>query len=184
MRELYYNQLATTFILDQPDVHGTPGARNSTYKESIGPTYRNLAHHPAVPEPGEDVTVSIDVDDPDGVGGATLFYRIDGKGDFSSVVMVEAAKGHWTGVLPGQTARKIVQFYVQTVDRAFPASASTAPARGPDSRALVKWDDRPAVDTHQHLRLIMIPTEARALHRNRPPRTSLQQAGGPDHRHQ
>ena len=163
--ELYYNQVTTTFILEQPDAHGTPGALNSTFQENIGPTYRNLSHSPVVPAVNQDVTVSAEIDDPDGVGGATLFYRVDGDDEFSSVAMTDGAGEKWSGTIPGQSAREIVHFYVEAVDSAVPAVVSNAPARGPESRALVKWDDGRAVDTHQNLRLIMITSEANAMHR-------------------
>ena len=162
--ELYYNQVTTTFILKQPDTHGTPGRQNSTYEANIGPTYLNLTHTPVVPAANEDVTVSVEIRDPDDVAGATLLYRLDDDEEFEAVPM-ERTGMVWKGSIPGQSAREIAQFYVEAVDRNVPAAMSTAPAKGPDSRALVKWDDGRAVDTHQNLRLIMLSDEANAMHR-------------------
>ena len=163
--ELYYNQVSTTFVLAQPDKHGTPGAQNSTFQQNLGPTYHDLSHHPVVPAANEDITVSVKIDDPDGIAGATLNYRVDGDDDFTSVAMTESGAGTWSGTIPGQSAREVVHFYVEAADNAVPAVSSFAPARGPDSRALVKWDDGRAVETHQNIRLIMLTSEANDMHR-------------------
>ena len=164
--ELYYNQVTTTFILDQPQSHGTPGARNSTYQENAAPTYHHLSHSPVVPDANEDVAVSVDIDDPDGVASATLYYREDGDDPFISRTMSQGADGRWQGIIPGQTARKIVHFYVEAFDGAAPAQSSYAPARGPESSALIKWQDGGAEETHQNLRLIMLTDEANDMHRS------------------
>ncbi|MDA0814910.1 MAG: lamin tail domain-containing protein, partial [Verrucomicrobia bacterium] len=164
--ELYYNQVTTTFILDQPQSHGTPGARNSTYEGNSAPTYKHLSHSPVVPEANEDVTVSVKIDDPDSVASATLYYRVDGDVPFVSRTMAEAADGRWQGTIPGQAARKIVHFYVEAFDGATPAKSSFTPARGPESRALIKWQDGGAEKMHQNLRLIMLTAEANAMHRS------------------
>ncbi|MCB1097669.1 MAG: lamin tail domain-containing protein [Verrucomicrobiae bacterium] len=167
--ELYYNQVTTTFILDQPQSHGTPGARNSTYRENSAPTYLHLSHSPVVPDANEDVTVSVDIDDPDGIASATLYYRLDGDTPFLSRTMSHGADGRWQGIIPGQSARRIVHFYVEAFDGAAPAQSSYAPAHGPESRALIKWQDGGAEETHQNLRLIMLTDEANDMHRSDQP---------------
>ncbi|MGK0188139.1 MAG: hypothetical protein ACI9R3_003931, partial [Verrucomicrobiales bacterium] len=163
--ELYYNQVTTTFILDQPDSHGTPGARNSTYQDNAAPTYHHLSHSPVVPEANADVTVSVEIDDPDGVASATLHYRVDGDDPFTSRTMTQGVDGTWSGTIPGQARREIVHFYVEAFDGTVPAKNSFAPARGPDSRALIKWEDDGAEEAHQNLRLIMLTSEANDMHR-------------------
>ena len=65
--ELYYNRLAKTVILKQPDKHGTPGEENSTRVVNSGPTFQNVNHYPPVPEPNQSITLRGQVNDPDGV---------------------------------------------------------------------------------------------------------------------
>ena len=84
--EFYYNKLAELVILDQPETHGTPGAQNSAYSTSVGPTLSNLLHQPAVPTSSQDITVSVDAEDPDGLGNLTLKYSVN-AGAFQSVAM-------------------------------------------------------------------------------------------------
>ena len=79
--ELYYNKLAKTVILEQPDRHGTPGRQNSAFVENLGPTISHLTHSPATPQPGESVTVTATASDPDGVSAMTIHYRV-GNGAF------------------------------------------------------------------------------------------------------
>src|SRR5439155_2974659 len=75
---LYFNRLARTTLLDAPALHGTPGARNSTYATNIGPTYGGFRHEPAVPAPLAPVTVSAEASDPDDVSAMTLWWSAGG----------------------------------------------------------------------------------------------------------
>jgi|GEM_PF-1367606 len=125
--EFYYNKLARLVILDQPDLHGTPGARNSTFTEASGPDLSMLVHQPAVPRPSEAVTVSVAAQDPDGVNLMTLNYSVDNNA--------------------------IVQFYVEARDGN--GNGSFAPPLGPDSGALYKVTNPVFRSTTDELRIVM-----------------------------
>ena len=50
---LYFNFLQATTLIDVPHHSGTPGARNSILVSNIGPSFRELEHHPVVPDEAE-----------------------------------------------------------------------------------------------------------------------------------
>ena len=72
---LYFQRLAQTTLLVQPETAGTPGGRNSAWKANLGPTFTGVRHSPAVPRPGEQIRVEAYVADPDGVAECRLWYR-------------------------------------------------------------------------------------------------------------
>src|SRR5207344_68578 len=41
---LYFNRLARVTVLDTPGLNGTPGARNSRFETSVGPTFDRFLH--------------------------------------------------------------------------------------------------------------------------------------------
>ncbi|NIP94686.1 MAG: lamin tail domain-containing protein, partial [Akkermansiaceae bacterium] len=162
--ELYYNKLARTVILKQPERHGTPGARNSTSEEDTGPTYRGLRHSPAVPRQDQDIEVSTHAHDPDGISSMTLRWALDGSG-FNSVPMeLDPDDRLWKGTIPGQALGRIIQFYVQGEDAGPDQMRSFAPAGGARSRALIKVDTSRAHGRKRAIRIIMLQSEANALH--------------------
>lgn len=153
---LYFNRLPTTTLIVQPEDAGTPGATNSTAVDNLGPSFDDLAQDLAVPQPGEEVEISVLVADPDGVADVSLWSAVDG-GAWTSTPMSLGADGRYAATLDGQDAGAIVQFYVEAADSL--GETATFPAAGPDSRALVQFDDGEAGTTGLHnLRLIM--TEA------------------------
>jgi hypothetical protein len=161
---LYFNYLQKTTLLPVPERWGTPGALNSMAVANTGPTFSALSHEPAVPAEDQPVTVSIDADDPDGVGPMTLFYGIDGEA-FKSVTMTRGAGNSYSGSIPGQPERTIVQFYLEGSDGA--GAVSHFPANGPDSRALFKVDDgRARLGKVHNLRIVMLDDEWTFLFRN------------------
>jgi hypothetical protein len=111
-----------------------------------------------VPDANQPVTISVLASDPQGVSAATVYYRVNPALAFNSVPMVLQASGRWTAELPGQTAGKIVHFYVSAQDGQ--EASAFAPARGPESRALYQVADtqRTALPIHE-LRLIMLDAE-------------------------
>ena len=158
---LYFNRLARATTIDQPMATGTPGARNSTFAANVGPTYSDVRHSPAVPEPNQPITVIAVADDPDGVVTMNLWYSVDG-GAWQSDSM-SPVNGRYEGLIPGQAAASIVQFYVEGTDAA--ATVSTFPRADRASRALFKVNDGLASDTGVHnLRIIMTPDDADWLH--------------------
>jgi len=111
---LFFNRLARTTVLPTPLRSGTPGRRNSCYRSNIGPTLTELRHSPAVPVPGEPVTVSVKAGDPDGIAGVTLRYRPD-NGVWQSAGM-SRSEDRFVGRIPGHLSPILVQFYTEAVD--------------------------------------------------------------------
>ena len=125
---------------------------------NAGPTFSGLQHSPVVPSPNQPVTISVRASDPDGVASATVNYRVNPATAFTTLPMTLQATGAWTASLPGQAAGKVVQFYVTALDT-LGASAS-APAKGPDSRALYQVADTQGTTLPTHeLRLIMLDAD-------------------------
>ncbi len=159
---LYFNRMPQVSFLDRPVHAGTPSAANSRAEVNIGPSIRNFRHSPAVPAPGELVTVTAQATDPDSVAGMTLFYSVNGSAN-RIVPMSAGADGLYTGTIRRRTAGSVVQFYVQAVDGL--GVTSFFPAAGPDSRALFKIDDGLAATNGQHnFRLVVTNAERDFLH--------------------
>lgn len=161
---LYFNRIPHTFYLERPDLLGTPGAPNSTLVSNAGPTSQNLAHSPVVPAPGEPVTVSIDVTDPDGVDTLTLHYRVE-SGAFSNTPMTRLGNSAtWQGEIPGQSTGNVVQFYLTAADTL--GATSFIPADGPGSRAMFEVEDGRAATSPciNNFRIIMTPEDLTWMH--------------------
>lgn len=163
---LYFNRLARTHILPHDAFYGTPGALNSIATNNIGPTYTGLTHSPAVPEAGQPCIVSVSPHDPDGISGLSLRYAVNG-GSFNSVSMTSQPDGRWSGSIPGQSGSAKVQFYVVATDTL--NATSNFPAAGPDSRALIPWQDGQANLDYgscqpNNLRIVMTTADADLLH--------------------
>jgi hypothetical protein len=164
---LYFNRVAKTTDLPMPSQHGTPGGRNSTFTAHLGPTFAALGHSPIIPQPNQAVTVNVSASDPAGVRAVTLWWSVNG-GVWQQAPMlsaqVAASPGYtnYTGLISGQTAGALVQFYVQAADNL--GVSTTFPARGRDSRALFKVDDGTALMPQLHrLRLLMTPADSALL---------------------
>ncbi|MCK6516092.1 lamin tail domain-containing protein, partial [Myxococcota bacterium] len=159
---LYFNRLPRTTLLEQPSLSGTPGAPNSTAVENLGPTLTDLGADVAVPAAGEPVTIRVSVNDPDGVAEVTLWSSVNG-GAFQRQAMSEASAGHFTGTLGGEAAGSLVQLYVEATDDR--GASATLPAAGPDSRALLRFDDGAAETNGLHnLRVLMTEADSDWLH--------------------
>ncbi len=159
---LYFNRLARTTLLEQPELSGTPGAANSTLAENLGPTFSDLAQDPAVPAPFEPVLIAVSVDDPDGIAGVTLWSSVDGAAP-GAQPMVEEQQGRWTAELSGREDGAIVQFWVEAEDGL--GASATFPAAGPDSRALIGFDDSEVGGTGLHaFRILMTRADSDWLH--------------------
>ncbi len=159
----YWNRCAQVTRLSVPGDGGTPGAVNSRSVANAGPAFADLRHAPAVPAAAQTCTVSVEVNDPDGVTGATLFYSING-GAFTSLAMTGNG-GTWSASIPGQTAGVVAQFYVRATDGA--AATADFPAAGANSRALIQWNDSAANLALAHnVRLIMTAADRTLLFTN------------------
>jgi len=158
--ELNYNKVVATTVLEMPALHGTPGAENSAHEANIGPTYESLSHSPVSPKPGEAMTVTVKAADPHGLAELKLWYRVE-TGPWVSVTMSNAG-GTWSAPIPGQTAGKVIRFYVEGVDSL--GARSTFPAAGANSHALIEVDDGLGVSGLTHFRIIMTAADSAKLH--------------------
>ena len=165
---LYFNRLPRTEILaiDDPHGGGTPGAPNSTREENSGPTFANALHNPAVPAANQAADVVAHISDPDGVATAVVHYSIDGDA-FQQATMVGGADGRYTATIPGQSEKARAQFYIEAVDTL--GAASFFPQEGPDSRAMIPWQDGEAMLQRNsvfptNLRIVMPDADARFMH--------------------
>ena len=159
---LYFNRVPETTLLDLPDRSGTPGAVNSAFEPNIGPTFSGFGHLPVTPASGEPVTVSASADDPDGVAWVRLWYSVAG-GAWASVPMEPGAGGLLAAEVPGQSAARTVQIYVEAEDAR--GARSTFPAGGRDSRALYRVEDGQArLGTLHNFRIIMTQPDTDLLY--------------------
>ena len=161
---LYFNRVASTAILDVPQKTGTPGRTNSVRERNIGPTYRQFGHQPKIPTETQDVSISVDVTDPDGVNTVDLHWRIDGQdgGDWFMSPMVMSATNQFEASIPAQPPGTVVQFFVRAQDTL--GLTTTFPAGGTDSRALYQVDDgqRPAAAIDR-LRMVLLSEDTEQL---------------------
>ncbi|MGC8744959.1 MAG: lamin tail domain-containing protein [Verrucomicrobiia bacterium] len=170
---LYFNRLAKTTEIPRGDKYGTPGARNTAYVQNIGPTFSNLRHFPVVPYSTNNVTVSVDLSDPDGVASAVLKYSINGGVWWTSAMRLSNNITQYgytitaTGAIPAQSAGSIVQFYIEAKDR-YGVKSSYPPTNSVRYRALYKVaDDNQSLMKGLHpIRIIMTQSEAALLHSN------------------
>lgn len=135
---LYFNRLALTSILAAPRNNGTPGSANSVLEPNIGATFDRLSHEPVVPEAGENITVSVLAQDPDGIQSLKIHYSVN-DGMFQIIPMSTLQKDFWAATIPGQALRSKVQFYIEACDSL--GQISLFPAKGPDSRAIIPFED-------------------------------------------
>lgn len=155
---LYFNRCAKTTALTRSDNPGTPGTVNSRAVANAGPSFTAFSHSPAVPLPGEAVIVTARAADPDGLGAFTLHYSVEGA---AAVNVAMAATGDtFTASIPGQSAAKVVQFWVSGNDAAAVPATSTFPRDGAASHAIYQVNDNLAATNGRHnLRIIMVPAD-------------------------
>jgi hypothetical protein len=130
------NWLEATGPLPVPNNLGTPGMPNSQLVTNAGPAIYNVTHNPPVPAASQNVVVTAQVHDPNGVQNLTLFYRIDPATTYSSVTMKDngtggdaiAGDGIFSATIPGQTAGTLAAFYISATD------SNSATARFPALR--------------------------------------------------
>ncbi|MFT5409231.1 MAG: hypothetical protein ACI9NC_001952, partial [Verrucomicrobiales bacterium] len=153
----YYQRAALTTQLDRPEECGTPGAVNSQFETNIGPTFSGLLHDPPVPAADEAIQISAEVTDPDGLGNFALKVRVE-EGVTESYPFTVNADGRGTGSIPGQSAGKVIQFWIEGLDLL--GAQSFAPARGEDSRALIQVHDGQGTNLDiAEVRLVMLDSD-------------------------
>jgi len=106
---LHGNYLEAVGALEVPTNPGTPGQINSRHISNAGPALEGVYHAPALPAAQEDVVVTVDVVDPDGVSGVYLKYRTDPATSYTTVTMLDngtggdeiSGDGVYSGTIPG-----------------------------------------------------------------------------------
>lgn len=168
--ELYYNRVARTIILAQPDVWGTPGQPNSVASANLGPTYAGLTHDPPVPRTGQAIGIRVTAQDPDRVDSLTLHYAINEGPWFEAPMGRESGEladvpdtpAVFTSSLPAQAVSgAVIQFYVEGRDGR--GAVSYCPSAGPDSRALIRVDNRSPGSKRRSFHLILAARDGRLL---------------------
>jgi len=164
---LYFNWLQSTTALQVPWQHGTPGVRNSVWTGNMGPTISGLSHAPVVPSSRRRTTVSVYVQDPDGIDAVRLLYAVEG-GPYQSLLMQHQGQDLYQAAIPSHDGGKVVQFYVEATDaHTQDARLSWYPPAGPASRALYVVEDGAArLGKLHNLRIIMTPADEDLLYRN------------------
>src|SRR5262249_9624229 len=97
---LYFDRVARTASLPRPPLNGTPGAQNSRFETNIGPTFSQFQHRPVIPQAAENVTVSVQPSDPQGIGSCSVWWSANG-GTWNSAPMTAGANGLYSGTIPG-----------------------------------------------------------------------------------
>ncbi len=112
---------------DSTTAEGTPGVANSIAATNIAPVISSVEHFPLLPTSSDVVTVNAKLTDELTTGlTATLFWKLDAAGSFTSAAMFDdgahgdglAGDGRFGAQIPAQVNGAIVEFYVQASDAA------------------------------------------------------------------
>lgn len=146
---LHGNYLEAVGTLNVPDTLGTPGEQNSTYTDNSGPVIENTVHSPILPEPGETITITARVHDPDFIDSVTLHYRIDPGTPYTSTAMNDdglngdmlAGDGIYSANISGKADRTMIAFYIEAKDNAASSAANRFPAGAPHKECMILVGD-------------------------------------------
>jgi regulation of enolase protein 1 (concanavalin A-like superfamily) len=146
---LHGNSLEAFGRLQTPAAPGTPGARNSVALANAGPGFGRVQHFPVVPAIDEPVTVTAELDDPDGIQAVTLRYRVDPGTAQATVAMNDNGKdgdavagdGIYSGIIPAPGAAKLIAFTIQAADGAAASAGSVFPPSSAGQECLVRFGD-------------------------------------------
>ncbi len=131
---------ATGNILNASNL-GTPGAPNSRAGKNPGPAITSVRTSAVLPSPGQGIAVVARADDPDGLAGLFLKYRVDPSTNFSVVTMANNGAGLFSGQIPGQAASTLVAFHIEAIDNAAPRAVTFFPNDAPARECLVRWGE-------------------------------------------
>ncbi len=150
---------------------GTPGLPNSRRVANAGPAIDNVAHFPPLPNASEQVRVTCNLSDPDGVALARLQYRVDPATTLTTVNLRDdglqgdeiAGDGLYSALIPGQTTGRLVAFRITATDGAGASVSSVFPALAPAEECLVRWGEAIPFGTlaHYHLWFTQATASAR-----------------------
>jgi hypothetical protein len=118
------NWLEAAGAVPLPTNLGTPGQPNSQSVPNVGPAMYNVTHTPSLPAGNQSVVVTTQAQDPDGIQGLTLFYRLDPATNYTAVAMNDngtngdaiAGDGVFSATIPGQASNQIAAFYIAATD--------------------------------------------------------------------
>jgi hypothetical protein len=141
--------LETLTRLQVPTNLGTPGGPNSRAAANGGPAITEVIHRPLLPPTNTPIRVSARLSDPDGIGKATVHWRVQPSTTFNTSPMrddgldgdVVASDGVFTGTIPGQLSGALVVFRVEAEDVAATPVASLFPPDAPAHECLVRVND-------------------------------------------
>jgi len=157
----------TTFLLPVPDNLGTPGAANSTLLTAPAPTVTGVIHSPAVPKPGNPVTVTSRVESAEALTSVTLVHRLDsnsGDGTWRRTAMTNQGEGVYSATVSQNTSNnQITQFYVEAISG---ATTTTQPKFGGDRPAMWIVDSREMPNVLLQERFIVSNYDRQALNSN------------------
>lgn len=121
---------------------GTPAAGNSGFGNS-GPAITKVQHSPALPLPGEPITISAQINDPDGISTVLLRYRIDPDTSTSQLLMTHVGNGTYLANIPAQLSGTMIAFHIIALDSATPREITRFPKDAPDRECLFRIGDSP-----------------------------------------
>ena len=136
---LYFNRLSRQHLLPMPVATGTPGTGNSRVIAAPRLALSQLGHTPVIPTAGEAATVRVHVGTAATSGTVSLLWRPDPLTTWNETAMSPGPDGFHTGLIPGQAAGTLVQFYVRATTAG--GAQSLLPAAGPAARAMIRWSD-------------------------------------------
>ncbi|HIA30484.1 MAG TPA: hypothetical protein EYN82_02525, partial [Candidatus Marinimicrobia bacterium] len=80
------------------------------------PSMSNVSREPCVPAPGDQVTISCDINDNSSVVSAEIMYSVN-NGSSQSVGMTNTGGASWSGTIPATNSEGArVNYYIQAVD--------------------------------------------------------------------
>ncbi len=143
------NYLEAVGRLTVPANLGTPGAPNGRAVANAAPVITDLSTSLVLPPGGTPVTVTARVDDPDGVAGVELRYRLDPATQLSVIGMSDdgtgadavARDGIYSAVLPGQAAGRLVAYHIVARDASPAPATGVYPAGAPGREALIRFGE-------------------------------------------
>lgn len=154
----------TSFLLPIPGNLGTPGAANSRSVATPAPTVEGVIHSPAVPQPGQSVTISARIDSAAALDSVELVHRLDntsGNGTWQRVPMTNDGTGLYRATVNQNTSDgNITQFYVEANSGGV---TTTQPRFGADRPAMWIVDDQVVPTQLLRERFVISEYDRRAL---------------------
>ena len=143
------NWLEAPGNLALPTNPGTPGAKNSRWKDSAPPAIHDVVHSPVLPADRQPVQITARVSSFTDRPNIRLNYRLDPSPTYRTMSMVDdgtsgdevAGDGIYTGTIPGQATGVLVAFFLEATDGTVASSVAKFPADGAGGDALVRFGE-------------------------------------------